>query len=79
MDASRVRGDYLLRRIEMKVYVVIGENRRMHNISAHAAFTTRTAAEKWAKDPKENWLSDRWAINEVELDLEVVTGKIPKS
>lgn len=54
----------------MKIFVVIGHNRNLNNTSAYAAFSTREAAERWAKSD-ENYLADIWAINEVEVNVEL--------
>lgn len=52
----------------MRIYVVVGENRRLANISARAAFTTKEKAQDWIDNPKENWFNDVCAIVELELE-----------
>ncbi len=58
----------------MKVFVIVGENDVLNNISAGAAFTTKEEAERYVADPKRNWFYSRTAIVELELDKEVVYG-----
>lgn len=54
----------------MKVYVIVGENRMFHNISARAAYSSREAAEAHLRDVKKMWFDDRAVVVELELDEE---------
>ena len=55
----------------MQIYVIVGHNQELENISARAAFTDRTEAEAYIKDPKRNWFDDRSVIVPLELDTEL--------
>jgi hypothetical protein len=47
------------------IYVVVGENKMLNNISARGAYSTREAAERHVRD---DWFDDRATIVELELD-----------
>jgi hypothetical protein len=53
----------------MKIYIIVGENKKLSNISARAAYSTREAAELY-----NNWFDDRITI--VELDLDAEAGPV---
>jgi len=55
----------------MKVYVIVGENKGLENISARAAYSRREDAEAHQNDPTRMWFDDRSAIVELELDGEI--------
>ncbi len=55
----------------MKVFVIVGENKMIGNISARAAYSTRKAAEEHLADKIDRmWFDDRAVIVELELDKE---------
>lgn len=55
----------------MKIFVIIGENQAVNNISARAAYSTREAAERHLQSKSAMWFDDRAVIVELELDKEV--------
>jgi len=50
------------------VYVIVGENRTVNNISARAAYSTRDEAERHLTDKNRMWFDDRAVIVELVLD-----------
>ena len=53
----------------MNIFVVVGENTGMGNISARAVFTTKVKAQEWIDDPVQNWFNDKTVIvGPLELD-----------
>jgi hypothetical protein len=55
----------------MKVYIVVGENRNVNNISARAAYSTQPLAEAHLADPQRMYFDDRAVIVPLEIDVEV--------
>jgi hypothetical protein len=55
----------------MKVYVIVGENTLVNNISARAAYSRRRDAEDHLEDKKRMWFDERAVVIELELDEEV--------
>jgi hypothetical protein len=58
----------------MKVFVIVGENRKMSNISARAAYSTRELADRHISSKEAMWFDDRAEVIELEVDAEV--GKL---
>lgn len=56
----------------MTVYVIVGDNRLLQNISARAVYSKREDAEAHLKDAKRMWFDDHAAIIELELDGELL-------
>ena len=55
-----------------KVYVIVGENRLIENISARAVYSTREKAQAHLDSKECMWFDDRAVIVELELDREYV-------
>jgi len=51
----------------MKIFVIVGENKSIGNISARAAYVTLEAAEEHLASPQKMWFDDRAEIVELEL------------
>lgn len=52
----------------MILYVIVGKNRLLNNISARAVYSKREYAENHLKDPNCMWFDDEAVIVELELD-----------
>jgi len=54
----------------MKIYIIVGENISLQNVSARAAYSTRAAADAHIADENRMWFDDRAVVVELELDAE---------
>lgn len=54
----------------MKIFVIVGHNRRLDNVSARAAYSSRAQAEAHLADRERMWFDDDAAIVELEVDRE---------
>ena len=55
----------------MTVYIIVGENRTLENVSARAVYSTRAAAEQHLGDPDRMWFDDRAVIVALDIDKEI--------
>ena len=59
----------------MNVYVIVGHNRSLENISARAAYTTREAAEAHLASKDCMWFDDRATIVELPVLERIAEGE----
>lgn len=62
----------------MTVFIIVGDNARLENISARAAYSTREEAEAHLADPERMWFDNRAVIVPLELDAEAKSAVLAK-
>ena len=60
----------------MTLFVIIGQNLKLENVSARAVYSKREDAEAHLADKARMWFDDRAVVVELELDKELQAAPV---